>query len=70
MEFVKFDFSTYESKEKTYVLATKLGLNDVLASKQGTGFVVLVEAKSKEEKATLTTKQSLDDMLAIVIKNL
>ncbi|MBE9509894.1 MAG: hypothetical protein IMY71_03380 [Bacteroidetes bacterium] len=70
VEFVKFDFSTNESKEKTQVLANKLGLNNVLESNQGTGVVVLVDAKSKEEKAILTTKQSFDDMLAIIIKNL
>ena len=70
VDFVYFDFSTNESKEKTQDLANKLGLNDVLAGNQGTGFVVLVDVKSKEEKAILTTKQSLDEMLAIVIKNL
>lgn len=70
VEFVYFDFSTNESKEKTQDLANNLGLNDVLAGNQGTGFVVLVDAKSKEEKAILTAKQSLDEMLAIVIKNL
>ena len=70
VEFVKFDFSSNESKEKTQDLANRLGLNDVLADNLGTGFVVLVDAKSKEEKAILTTKQSLDEMLAIVTKNL
>ena len=70
VEFVYFDFSTNESKEKTHVLAKRFGLSAVLASNQGTGFVVLVDAKTKEEKAILTTKQSLDEMLAIVIKNL
>ncbi len=70
VEFIKFDFSTNESREKTRVLANKLGLSKVLASNVGTGFVVLVDSKSKEKKAILTTKQSSDEMLAIVIKNL
>ena len=70
VDFIYFDFSTDVSKEKTQDLANKLGLSDVLAGNQGTGFVVLVDAKSKEEKAILTTKQSLDEMLAIVTKNL
>lgn len=68
--FVKFDLSTNESKEKTLDLAKKLGLSNLLASKKGTGFVVLVDAKTKEEKAILTAKQSLDEMVAIVTKNL
>ena len=70
VEFVKFDFSNPASVEKTQDLADKLGLNRVLASNEGTGFVVLVDAKSKQEKAILTTKQSLDEMLASISKNL
>ena len=70
VEFVKFDLSTNESKEKTKDIANNLGLSNILASYQGTGFVVLVDAKTKKEKAILTAQQSLDEMLAIVIKNL
>ena len=70
VEFVKFDFSTKESIEKTQDLANKLGLNNVLASNEGTGFVVLVDAKSKAKRAILTTKQSPDEMLGIVLSKL
>lgn len=70
VEFVKFDFSNDESKAKTKKVAKKLGLNDVLATNNGTGFVVLVDANSKDEKAVLTTKQSADEMLTVVKKNL
>ena len=70
VEFLYFDLSTNDSKEKTQVLAKKFGLNNVLDSNQGTGFVVLVDAESKEERAILTKEQSLDEMLAIVKKNL
>lgn len=70
VEFVKFDFSNDESKAKTKKVAKKLGLNDVLASNNGTGFVVLVDANSKDEKAVLTTKQSAEEMLTVVEKNL
>ena len=70
VKFVKFDFSNSESKDKNKEIAKKLGLNDVLASNNGTGYVVLVDAKSKDEKAVLTTKQSTEEMLALVEKNL
>ncbi len=70
VEFVKFDFSNDESKAKTKKVAKKLGLNDVLASNNGTGFIVLVDANSKDEKAVLTTKQSAEEMLTVVEKNL
>ena len=70
VEFVKFDFSTGESIKKTRDLANKLGLTEVLAANKGTGFVVLVDAKSKEKKAVLRSTQSADEMLPIVEKNL
>ena len=70
VEFVKFDFSTGESIKRTQDLAKKLGLSNIIATNPGTGFVVLVDAKSKEKKAVLTSKQSVDEMLAIVEKNL
>ena len=70
VDFVTFDFSTDESKERTRVLANKLGLSIVIASNQGTGFIVLIDAKSKARLAILTAKQSSDVMLATVIKNL
>ncbi|MCD4709940.1 MAG: hypothetical protein K8R52_03780 [Bacteroidales bacterium] len=70
VEFVKFDFSTEESTIKTRSLAKKLGLSNIITTNPGTGFVVLADAKSKEKKAALTSKQSLDEMLAIVDKNL
>ncbi len=70
VEFVKFDFSDVASKEKTHKTANKLGLNGILVSNQGTGFIVLADAKSKKRKAVLTTEQSLDEMLAIILKNL
>ena len=70
VNFVTFDFSNDESKERTRVLANKLGLSIVIASNQGTGFVVLIDAKSKARVAVLTAKQSSDEMLATVIKNL
>ncbi|MCD4834407.1 MAG: hypothetical protein K8R31_11470 [Bacteroidales bacterium] len=69
VQFVKFDFSTNESIGKAQALAGKLGLSNVLTSNQGTGFLVLVDAKSKEEKVILI-KQSSDEMLAIIMENI
>ena len=70
VEFVKFDFTSAESKKESKALAHKLGLDDVLASNQGTGFCVLVNAESKKEIAVLTNKQSSEEMLALVAKQL
>lgn len=70
VEFVKFDFTSAESKKESKALAHKLGLDDVLASNQGTGFCVLVNAESKKEITVLTNKQSSEEMLALVAKQL
>ena len=70
VDFVTFDFSTAKSTKRTQDLANKLGLKNVLTSHKGTGFVVLADAKSKAEKAILTSNQSVDAMLAIVKKYL
>lgn len=70
VEFIKFDFSDVASKEKTHNLANKFEINEILVSNRGTGFIVLADAKSKKLKATLTTEQSLDEMLAVILKNL
>lgn len=70
MEFVKFDFSTGESIQKTQDLANKGGLMDVLAANKGTGFIVLVDAETKEKKAILSAEQSTNEMLDIIKNNL
>ncbi len=68
VKFVKIDMTSKESKSKSEELAKKLGLSEVLESNKGTGYVVLVDAKTKEEKGILTRKQSSEEMLATVDK--
>ncbi len=70
VQFVKFDFTSDETREASYKKAEELGLADVYKANRGTGFVVLVNASDKKEKAVLTNKQSTDEMLAQVGKYL
>jgi len=70
VEFVKFDFTSDESKEKSAKMAEELGLNDVYSANKGTGYVLLVDADSKETVGKLTSRQSVDDMFASIKKNL
>ncbi len=70
VKFVKFDLTNKESEAKSKELAKSLGLSTVLESNRGTGYVVLVDAKTKEEKGKLTRKQSADEMIATIEKAL
>ncbi|MCK4747833.1 MAG: hypothetical protein KAT15_12375 [Bacteroidales bacterium] len=70
VEWVKFDFTTAETKEKSKELASELGVSDIYEQNQATGFVILVDADSKKTVGKLTSRQSSDDMYKIVIANL
>jgi thiol-disulfide isomerase/thioredoxin len=69
VEWVKFDFTSKESKTKSKELATELGVVDLYKKNQATGFVLLVDADSKEKVGKLTSKQSSDEMYQ-TIKNI
>jgi thiol-disulfide isomerase/thioredoxin len=68
VEWVKFDFTSAESKAKSEELASELGVDDHYKENQATGFVLLVDADSKEKVGKLTSKQSSDEMYQ-AIKN-
>jgi len=69
VEWVKFDFTSAESKAKSEDLATELGVADLYQENQATGFVLLVDADTKEKLGKLTSKQSSDEMYQ-TIKNI
>jgi len=60
--FVKFDFSSDDAKAKTKSLAADQGLNTVLASHKGTGYIVLYDLKSKKVVGKLKNKHTVADM--------
>jgi thiol-disulfide isomerase/thioredoxin len=70
VEFVKFDFTSADSKSKSEKMASKLGLSELYSSNKGTGYVLLVDAGSKETVGKLTSKQSVDEMYKSIKKNL
>jgi len=70
VEFIKFDFTSDETKSENAKTAKELGLEEILAKNKGTGFVVLVDANTKKSVGTLTTKHSVSDMLAMVEEEL
>ena len=70
VEWVKFDFTSAESKAKSEELATELGVADLYQENQATGFVLLVDADTKEKVGKLTSRQSSDEMYQTLKNNL
>lgn len=60
--FVRFDFTNDASKEKTRALAKDEGLESVLNSNSGTGYVVLYDLKNKKVVGKLKNSQSVAEM--------
>ena len=70
VKFVKFDFTSDESKKKSEQMASELKVDDVYKKNDGTGYVLLIDSESGETLATLTRKHSVDEMYEIVKKYL
>jgi thiol-disulfide isomerase/thioredoxin len=70
VEWVKFDFTSAESKAKSEELATELGVTELYKENQATGFVLLVDAGTKEKVGKLTSNQSSEEMYQTLKSNL
>ncbi|MFC2098313.1 thioredoxin domain-containing protein [Bacteroidota bacterium] len=70
VEWVDFDFTSVETKAAAKEKAEELGLSELYADNQATGFVLLVDAESKETVARLTSRQTSDEMYKIVMEKL
>ena len=60
--FVKFDLTDDASKSKTKTLASAEGLENVLNSNKGTGYIVLYDLKTKKVVGTLKNSQDVAEM--------
>ncbi len=70
VEWVMFDFTSDATKTASKAKAKELGVSDIYNKNQATGFVLLVDADSKETLATLTSRQTSDEMYKIVVDKL
>ena len=60
--FVKFDLTDDASKKKTKEFAANEGLESVLESNKGTGFIVLYDLKNKKVLGKLKNSQDVTEM--------
>jgi thiol-disulfide isomerase/thioredoxin len=70
VQWVKFDFTSADSKAKSEELASELGVADLYQENQSTGFVLLVDADTKQKIGKLTSRQSSDEMYQTLKNNL
>ena len=70
VEWVSFDFTSDATKAASKAKAAELGLAEIYNKNQATGFVLLVDAESKESVAKLTSRQTSDEMYKIVVEKL
>ncbi len=64
IEFVEFDFTDKETKKTTEAFANEKNLNTVLENNKGTGFLILIDAETKEELVKISGKDSQEKIKA------
>lgn len=60
--FTELDFTNNSTKHQSLLLASALGIEKALTDNKGTGFLLVIDTKSKQVKAKLTKTQSVKDM--------
>lgn len=68
--FVELDLTNGTTRSQAEYLAAALGFGDVFAQNQGTGFILLLDGKSRQQLAKLTADQDIKAMGAKILEQL
>ncbi|MEO1370645.1 MAG: thioredoxin domain-containing protein, partial [Acidobacteriota bacterium] len=68
--FVELDLTNGTTKNQAEFMASALGFGDVYAQNQGTGFILLLDGKTRQQLAKLTADQNIKAMGAEIVKQL
>ena len=60
--FTQLDFTNNTSRHQTKLLASALGIEKVVEANDGTGFLLVIDSKTKKVKATLKKDLSVKEM--------
>ncbi len=60
--FTKLDFTNNSEKHQSNLLASALGIEKIVKENYGTGFLLVIDTKTKEIKAKLTKTQTVKEM--------
>jgi len=69
-KYVELDLTDDNTKSKATSMAAQLGISHLLAEKQKTGYVAIIDADSKKVLGKLTKTQSANEMYQAVIGHL
>ena len=64
--FTELDFTNITAKNQTLLLASALGIGGVVEEHNGTGFILVIDSKTKEVKAKLNKTQPIKEMSKII----
>ena len=68
--FVTLDLTNGTTRSQAEYLASALGFGDVYAQNAGTGFILLLDGKSRQQLAKLTADQNIKAMGAELVRQL
>ncbi len=60
--FIQLDFTNNSVKHQSYLLASELGIEKIVKDNNGTGFLLVIDNKTKKIKVKLTKKQTVKEM--------
>jgi len=62
--FINLDFTNNTTKHQSKLLASSLGIRSIVDHNNATGFLLVIDSKTKEVKAKLTKNHSVKEMAA------
>ncbi len=60
--FIQLDFTNNSVKHQSHLLASALGIKKIVKNNNGTGFLLVIDNKTKETKVKLTKNQTVKEM--------
>ncbi len=60
--FTQLDFTNNSVKHQSYLLASALGIETIVKNNNSTGFLLVIDSKTKTIKAKLTKSQTVKEM--------
>lgn len=64
--FIELDFTNNETKHQVSLLASDLAISEIVNANKGTGFLLVVDSKTKTVKGKLTKDQSAKEMSTLI----
>lgn len=64
--FTELNFTNITTKNQMRLMASALGIEEIVKNNQGTGFILIIDSETKEVKAKLNKTQSVKEMSKVI----